>query len=107
MAAEIKVISERIEGPEAEQYSLRALGPGNYPSVRGGTVNLAEGDVWKYGQTTSPESRYSNAELGRLGLTKVVEFQGSQKMALIQEKLKIYSYFLINGSLPPGNRIFR
>jgi hypothetical protein len=26
---------------------------------------------------------------------------------LEQEKLKIYSYFLIDGSLPPGNKIFR
>lgn len=27
--------------------------------------------------------------------------------ALMQEKLKIYSYYIENGTLPPGNKIFR
>jgi len=59
-------------------------------------------DRFKYGQTTSPESPYSRAELGRAGLVKVVEFRGSQKMALIQEKLKIYGYFLVKGIAAAG-----
>ena len=34
-------------------------------------------------------------------------YQGTQKQILIHERIMIYNYFIINGNLPPGNRIFR
>lgn len=68
---------------------------------------LNAGDVYKYGQTTDPAGRYSRAELATLGVSYQTEFRGGQVQALVQEKLKIYSYFIIYGTLPPGNRIFR
>jgi hypothetical protein len=52
-------------------------------------------------------SGYSPTYLGGLGVKYVTEFKGGRTQALVQEKLKIYSYFLEHGSLPPGNYIFR
>jgi hypothetical protein len=34
----------------------------------------------------------------------VTEFRGGQIQALIMEKFKLYTYFHVNGTLPPGNR---
>jgi RHS repeat-associated protein len=109
MAGEIEKIAERVAGPDAEQYSLRAARPGGYPNVRGGTTQLKAGDVWKYGQSIygSGRSGYSQQYLTGLGVRYVTEFKGSQMQALIQEKLKLYSYALEHGTLPPGNAIFR
>lgn len=50
------------------QYALRATVSGCYPNVRGGTTYLNAGDVWKYGETTDPNSRYSNAKLEAMNL---------------------------------------
>ena len=36
-----------------------------------------------------------------------INYSGSQKQIKIEEKLKLYSYFLKHGHLPPGNSIFR
>lgn len=109
MAREIEKIAERVAGPDAEQYSLRAVRPGLYPNVRGGTTQLNAGDVWKYGQSIfgSGRSGYSQQYLTGLGVRYVTEFKGSQMQALMQEKLKLYSYALEHGALPPGNSIFR
>ena len=106
MAKEVEGITSRALGPNGVQYSLRAEQSGFYPNVRGGVTYLNAGDVWKYGQTTT-ETRYSQTFLTTLGVRQVNEYRGTQTGALIQEKLKIYSYFIEKGSLPPGNRIFR
>lgn len=34
-------------------------------------------------------------------------FYGNQTTIKVQEKIMIYDYFMINGTLPPGNKIFR
>ncbi len=34
-------------------------------------------------------------------------YYGNKMEILIQEKRMIYGYFFRNGTLPPGNRIFR
>ena len=108
MATEIKGITERNNlGPQGEVYSLRATKSGEYPNVRGGTTSLNAGDVYKYGETTQGDARYSKTDLQRQGLRQVTEFQGSQTTAKIVEKLRIYGHVLENGELPPGNRIFR
>lgn len=94
-------------GPDGVQYSLRATVTGPYPNVRGGTTILSVGDVWKFGETTSPEHRYTQTYLNTMNLNRVDEFFGNQRAIKIAEKSKIYGYFLIHGNLPPGNRIFR
>lgn len=107
MATEIGGIVQRNLGPEGEVYSLRATRSGDFPNVRGGSTFLNAGDVYKYGETTQPDSRYSNTDLQRMGLRYEEEYRGSQAMAKIVEKLRIYGHVLENGELPPGNRIFR
>ncbi len=91
------------------QYSLRATEDGYYPNVRGGTVYLNAGDVWKYGETTKGFGRYRESYLKSKGpeLRMVPEFFGTQMDIKIAEKSKIYSYFFKNGTLPPSNKIFR
>lgn len=82
MATEIKGITERKNfGPQGEVYSLRATVPGDYPNVRGGTTTLNAGDVYKYGETTQPDSRYSQKGLEAANLRYVEEFKGSQMMS--------------------------
>ena len=107
MATEIEGITGRNLGSSGEVYSLRASREGEYPSVRGGTVTLQAGDVYKFGETTQPGARYSVSDLRKQGLEYQTEFKGSQGMAKIVEKMRIYGYFFENGALPPGNRIFR
>jgi hypothetical protein len=70
-------------------------------------MNLNAGDVWKYGETTNPAGRYSPGQLSGLNVQQVNEFSGSQMSIKIAEKAKIYNYFITNGQLPPGNKIFR
>jgi RHS repeat-associated protein len=107
MATEIQGITERNLGPYGEVYSLRASAAGDYPDVRGGVVTLQAGDVYKYGETTQPDSRYPVKVLEASGLTYQTEYVGSQLMSKVVEKQLIYGYFFENGGLPPGNRIFR
>lgn len=107
MAGEIERIADRMLGPLGEMYTLRATKTAPYRNVRGGTTNLEEGDIYKVGETTSPGQRYSREDLRRLGVRYQAEYRGSQTMAKIMEKIKIYGYFIENGELPPGNRIFR
>ncbi|AWM13817.1 type IV secretion protein Rhs [Flavobacterium sediminis] len=106
---EIQKIMERDPGPDGTQYSLRATTSGSYPcySCSSGTMNLNTGDVWKYGETTNPAGRYSESYLEANRVQQVNEFSGSQLQIKIAEKSKIYNYFLQNGHLPPGNKIFR
>lgn len=107
MATEIQGITQRNLNPEGEVYSLRATLAGDYPNVRGGTTFLNVGDVYKYGETTQPDARYSVKALQAAGLEYQTEFRGSQMMSKIVEKQRIYGYFFEYGALPPGNRIFR
>jgi hypothetical protein len=106
---EIQKIQERDPGPQGTQYSLRATTSGVYPcyTCPSGTMNLNVGDVWKYGETTNPTGRYSQGQLSGWKVQQVDEFSGSQMQIKIAEKSKIYNYFISNGQLPPGNKIFR
>ncbi len=91
------------------QYSLRALISGSYTCFNcpTGTMQLNVGDVWKYGETINPDTRYSDPELIRLGVRQVDEFPGNQIEIKVAEKTKIWAYFIVQGHLPPGNKIFR
>jgi hypothetical protein len=106
MQKEIDGIKQRATEPPGTQYALTAKTSGHYPNVRGGTTYLNAGDVWKYGETTSSD-RYSDKYLRSMGLNFSPQFFGNQMEIKVQEKVMIYGYFFGNGSLPPGNSIFR
>jgi RHS repeat-associated protein len=108
MNREISSILQRNAGPFGFVYELRATKNGVYPNLNtGGTTDLKVGDVWKYGQTTVGESRYSRNFYETIGLKMYPIFRGNQMDILIQEKIMIYGYFFMNGHRPPGNPIFR
>lgn len=109
MNNEIARIQERIEGPNGFVYELRAKADGLYPNVRGGAVFLKQGEVWKIGETTKGFNRYTSKYLESKGKGLEIHpvYYGTQKQILTQEKLMINAYFINNGHLPPGNRIFR
>ena len=109
MELEIERIQSKDRGNKpTEQYALVAKSDGYYPNVRTGKgFYLARGDVWKYGQTSDPNGRYDSSYLENLNLVKVWEFSGTTEECLIMEKIKLYGYYINNGCLPPGNKIFR
>ncbi|MDR7123174.1 hypothetical protein [Rheinheimera soli] len=82
-------IRARPSGPEAIQYALVADSSGPYLCYlcSSGAMNLAVGDVWKYGQTKNELIRYSQNELnGTLAgarLRLIEEFRGTQRQVLI------------------------
>ncbi len=88
------------------QYAIRAVIPGDYPNVRGGTTPLKVGDVWKFGTTTKGFARYGTNEIPP-SLKMIPEFYGNAITILLLEKSKIYSYLMLNFKLPPGNKILR
>jgi hypothetical protein len=116
MEKEIEGIERRAGGPDGYMYSLNANVSGDYPVMTWGSANptstmpLLVGAVWKFGETSSSSDRYSAAELGRIGPGGVTEtplFYGNQVQIKVAEKTAIYGYFMMNGHLPPGNKIFR
>ncbi|MCB0649298.1 MAG: hypothetical protein KDC49_21660 [Saprospiraceae bacterium] len=109
MEGEIEGIMRRAGGPQGVQYSLRATATGPYTCYTcfSGTMNLSLGDVWKYGETINPATRYSESFKYGMGVQQFDEFFGNQVQIKVMEKTKIYGYFLQNGHLPPGNKIFR
>lgn len=110
MNSEIAGIEKRPDGPPGVQYSLRATRDGFYPDIRNGQVFLKAGEVWKYGETTMypPEKRYGGKPvLDSWNLEMHRDTEGTQKQIKIEEKHKLYKYFLTYGHLPPSNAIFR
>jgi hypothetical protein len=109
MEVEIEGIMRRAGGPQGFQYSLRATSTGNYPcfTCGSGIKALNIGDIYKYGETTQGTGRYSQNYLNSNRVQMFPEFYGNQVQIKVMEKNKIYSYFLQNGHLPPGNKIFR
>ncbi|MET1257541.1 hypothetical protein [Aliikangiella maris] len=104
-------IRSKKEGPQGYQYALIANQSGMYKchTCESGFRFLNEGDVWKYGETTT--KRYSGPQLAfkeaGLPLTEVPQFFGTRRQIKIAEKLKIYSHLARYKELPAGNRIRR
>lgn len=112
-------------GGRVEQYALTARKPGYFPVMQRGSrapvawQYLEEGEVWKYGTTRNPFSRYTQLFLDRLRplnlgdqfakgrLEYVTEFRGSEALAREQEFAKLWEYFEENFHLPPGNKMFK
>ncbi|MEX2410044.1 MAG: hypothetical protein WD607_01515, partial [Candidatus Paceibacterota bacterium] len=110
MATEISRIAEKVNNTRGFVYELRVNQPGTYINVRGVPVQMNAGDVWKYGETTKGFGRYSQSTLNNMipgGVSMIPIFQGNVVEIKIQEKIMIYGYSMMNGSLPPGNSIYR
>jgi hypothetical protein len=57
--------------------------------------------------SNDPNGRYSvNALLG-LNLCMNIEVVGTRPQVLVAEKIQLINYAIIQGQLPPGNRIFK
>jgi RHS repeat-associated protein len=89
------------------QYRLEVTVSGEYLNKFGDKVYLPKGAIYKYGETTNPETRYAESYLKSNYLIKIDEYIGNQTQIKVMEKIKIYGYYNIHGSLPPGNKIFR
>ena len=112
MQAEIEHLQTRQDGPDGFVYELRANTDGFYPCLNGAstTVYLDAGDIWKIGETTQGNNRYSDnwmQSIGTGGVTMQRVYYGNQRQIKIQEKIMIYNYYFTHGHLPPGNKIFR
>lgn len=104
----LEELKKKTGGAPSEQYALVAKSSQSYLNVRTGeSVDLKEGDVWKYGQTSRPEDRCSERELRAMGVEYVTQFKGTKREVLIEEKRKLINYFLEHHHLPPGNHIFK
>jgi RHS repeat-associated protein len=94
------------------QYKLTATEDGDFEVMERGlqssgkTVHLKKGEIWKYGTTLNPESRYTKQWLqeGKLELKK--EYWGTKRVIRSLERAKIMHYQQIHGRKPPGNKQF-
>lgn len=99
----------------AQQYTLRAASSGWYPVARRGIKQpvaltwLEQGEVWKFGKTINPLTRYSQTYLRNTGNGLIYrnEFSGTATEALRLERMKIENYYRQYGRLPPGNKVRR
>jgi hypothetical protein len=96
-----------------EQYALTATESGFYPVMQRGFkqpqagIWLDAGDVWKYGTTKNPTTRYSQSFLDKWGLQYEKQMGGTLQEALSSENSSILKYLDQRGTLPPGNKIIR
>lgn len=96
-----------------EQYALKAVDDGFYPVYKRGFAEpqagvwLKAGDVWKYGTTRHPKTRYPFSFYERWGLIYDRQFTGPLAEALASELDRILLYEAEFGIKPPGNKIRR
>ena len=106
-------IAESGVNVAVEQYSLRALESGFYPVMGRGFANareltwLEKGEVWKFGTTKNPLTRYSQTWLKDINLRYVTEFEGTSSEVLKLERMKIMNFIDQTGILPAGNKIIK
>ena len=98
---------------KVEQYALRATNSGFYPVMQRGFSKaqglqyLEQGEVWKFGTTKNPFTRYTESYKNSIGegVEYFREFKGLKSEAVQLQNMKIMNYLLQNGHLPPGNKI--
>jgi hypothetical protein len=104
--------AEDLLGP-GYVYSLRTTQDGNYLNMKYGKadvlVPMKAGDVWKYGESYSPDSRYPASFLRDNRLVMKIEAAPLNLFqAKIMEQTLLFGYTLTHGGdLPPGNKIMR
>jgi len=107
---EVDAILARTDlGPYGEQYALRAKVDGIYPDVRLGTVHLMKGEVWKYGESINGDDRYLQSYYDHVGpgVKYDMQYRGTQMQAKVMEKVRLYGFFFVYKTLPPGNCCFK
>lgn len=94
-----------------EFYALLASKDGWYPIMEWGKKNpvgywyLKKGEVWKFGETKVPKTRYSAAWLRRNDLQYFAIHRGTTKgFNRTVERLRISGFITWKGFLPPGNK---
>ncbi|MBH1507678.1 MULTISPECIES: RHS repeat-associated core domain-containing protein [Stenotrophomonas] len=94
-----------------ELYALLASKDGWYPIMEWGKKNpvgywyLKKGEVWKFGETKVPKTRYSAAWLRRNNLQYFAIHRGTTKsFNRIVERMRISGFLNWKGFLPPGNK---
>ena len=88
-------------------YQLEATKNGYYRNVRNNEmVYMKKGDVWKYGETTQGEKRYSDNSYENTNFNMKPIFYRTKTEILIQEKIMLIRYFVEHQQLPPGNKRF-
>jgi len=94
-----------------EFYALLASKDGWYPIMEWGKKNpvgywyLKKGEVWKFGETKVPKTRYSAAWLRRNNLQYFAVHRGTTKsFNRIVERIRITGFLKWKGFLPPGNK---
>jgi URI fold toxin 2 len=97
-----------------ETYALKAVESGFYPVMTRGfksateLIYLEKGEVWKYGVTKNPLTRYAQKFLDNLGEHGVYYdkiFSGARAEALQIEQMGILNYLEKSGVLPAGNKV--
>ncbi|MFW6577619.1 RHS repeat-associated core domain-containing protein [Acinetobacter baumannii] len=102
-------------GKTVDQYALVAQRDGFYPVMKWGYkepqggIWLSQGDIWKYGTTKNPTTRYPASYLNNTGngLQYQQMMNGTLKQALEAEKNRITIYRDTRGILPPGNKMVK
>jgi RHS repeat-associated protein len=93
-----------------ELYTLRAGKDGYYPVMQRGSqtpvgeVFLKKGNVWKYGETINPSSRYTQKFLKQNNLRYFTEATGPKHEMFQLQNLEIVNFRKTYGFLPPGNK---
>ncbi len=103
-------------GVQVEQYALRAAEDGFYPVMKRGFANpqeltwLNKAEVWKFGTTKNPLTRYSQSYLdniGEYGVYYSKEFSGTLQQSLQLERMKIMNFMEQYGFKPAGNKMIK
>lgn len=89
-------------------YQLEVKKDGWYNNVRSNSlVYMKTGEVWKYGETTQGNNRYSINSYETKNFHMRHLFFGTKTEILIEEKNYLYKYYIEHGQLPPGNKRFQ
>lgn len=100
-----------------EQYALKAADSGFYPVMERTFAQpqaitwLNKGEVWKFGTTKNPLTRYTQKYLdniGEYGVKYVKEFSAKREWQVLRvEAMKIKNYEWQNSVLPAGNKMVK
>jgi hypothetical protein len=113
---EVRLGMNAAKAVEVEQYALRAAEDGLYPVMKRGFANpqeltwLNKGEVWKFGTTKNPLTRYSQSYLdniGEYGVYYSKEFSGTLQQSLQLERMKIMNFMEQYGFKPAGNKMIK
>jgi hypothetical protein len=114
MYQELTRLYSKTSNKRGQVYALLASKDGFYNVyVQGSSIPLPDkvylkaGEVWKYGETTDPTSRYDRSYLAKEGVVYRSIMEGNQIQIKAAEKILIYGHYFIFGARPPANKQFK